>query len=175
MCFPNISYVIERKKQVRDQKGKRGALSDWKCVSAYRLLSTQSTARQHQSTAGHVWWLSQQYFTFILAGQRRSGGGTYPSRKPWPPATSGCRRSWPWWNHSDRSSWWQGRWRSVSSLCHLPHLPSLTLSGSNRTRAAAGGSVSLRNSSCLQMTSRPEEFDAAKFPFFSREKKIKKT
>lgn len=58
--------------------------------------------------------------------QTMEGGTTYPSRTPWPPATSGCRKSWLWWSHNGRSSWWRGRWRSVSSPCHLPHLPSST-------------------------------------------------
>lgn len=58
--------------------------------------------------------------------QAMEGGTTYPSRTPWPPATSGCRKSWLWWSHNARSSWWRGRWRSVSPPCHLPHLPSST-------------------------------------------------
>lgn len=58
--------------------------------------------------------------------QIMEGGTTYPSRTPWPPATSGCKKSWLWWSHNGRSSWWRGRWRSVSSPRHLPHLPSST-------------------------------------------------
>lgn len=64
---------------------------------------------------------------FFHLSQTIEGGATYPSRTPWPPATSGCRKSWLWWSHSGRSSWWRGRWRSVSSPCHLPHLPSSTV------------------------------------------------
>lgn len=54
----------------------------------------------------------------------REGGATYPNRTPWPPATSGCRKSWLWWSHNGRSSWWRGRWKSASSRCHLPRPPS---------------------------------------------------
>lgn len=98
----------------------------------------------------------------------RKFSGTYLSRKPWPPARSGCRRSWPWWSHSGQSSWWQGRWRSVSFRRPLPHdLPSSLCQ--RRRHAIAGGVFNRRNSSWLRMTSRPEESDAEKkSPFLGK-------
>lgn len=89
---------------------------------AYLCLVIIMYSTQLQSTLLHYDNLIIKSNNLIQRWERL-GGATYPSRKPWPQATSGCMISWPWWSRSDQSFWWQGRWRSVSSPCHLPHLP----------------------------------------------------
>lgn len=130
----------------------------------YDLKEETKICKANQYQESYVALKEKEFFPSQYQIQMRLGV-TYPSQKPWPRATSGCRRSWPWWSRSGQSSWWWGRWRCVSSLCRLPHLPSFSLRVSVRPETAATrGAVSQRKSSWLRMTSRPEEFNAAKPP-----------
>lgn len=58
-----------------------------------------------------------------------------------------------------------------SVIYSISHLSSFSPSPYPSRFSAAGGSVSLRNSSWLRMTSRPEEFNAAKFPLLRKKRK----